>query len=389
LPSYLFAELDKARDELKSQGKKVIDLGVGDPDLPPPSMLVEKMKNELNNPAWHRYPPYEGTLEFRKEVAGFYSDRFGVSLDPENEVLGLIGSKEGIGHLSFAVLDHGDYGIIPDPGYPVYGNTVLLAGGEIFNLPLLEENNYLPDLTTIPSGILEKTKIIFLNYPNNPTGAMADLSFLEQAVDFAGKHDIILAYDNAYSEIYYDEDNRPASILQVPGAKAIAVEFNSLSKMFNVTGWRIGFAVGSPIVLKGLLKLKKNIDSGVFSAIGSAGAFALSSCRDEISKMRDIYRKRRDIMINSLNQAGLKVGPPPATFYIWGKIPGKVNSTTFCSNLLKESGVLITPGVGFGEHGEGYFRISLTCPDEDLKLGADRIIEFFKKQKKEITLPIE
>ncbi|MCL5038008.1 MAG: LL-diaminopimelate aminotransferase [Chloroflexi bacterium] len=380
LPHYLFGEVDKAKDELLSQGRRVMDLGIGDPDMPPSRRMVEELKSEIEKSEWHRYPPYAGTADFKQAAAEFYLDRFGVSLDPDSEVLGLIGSKEGIAHLPYAVLNPGDYSLVPDPAYPVYGNNTLLTGCMNYYMPLAEENSYLPDLDAIPSEILGKSKLMFLNYPNNPTGAVAPLSFLEKAVEFGRRNGIIIAYDNAYSEIYYDEADRPPSILEVKGAKDVAVEFNSLSKMFNVTGWRIGFAAGSVEILRNLLKLKKNIDSGVFSAIAATGAYGLRECRGDIEAMRKLYLKRRDLMTAALEEAGLEIKPPSATFYLWCKIPGGGDSTAFCKQLLEETGVLITPGVGFGKYGEGYFRISLTCPDEDLEAAAVEIVKFFNNR---------
>jgi len=373
LPPYLFAELERAKAEVMKQGKEVIDLGVGDPDLPPPSGLLEALKKALENPEYHCYPPYNGTAEFRRAVADYYRETFGVKLDPEKEILGLIGSKEGIAHLPFALLDEGDLVLVTDPGYPPYSSSVIMAGGKLQPVALKEENRFLPDLQAIPEEICQKAALFFLNYPNNPTGQAADLEFLTELVGWAKKHDIILAYDNAYADIVLE--GKPLSILQVEGAKEIAIEFMSLSKPFNITGWRLAFAAGNPEILEALLKFKKIVDSGAFCALQEAGVYALTREKSFPEQMREIYRKRKAILVEDLTPLGWEFYPTNATFYLWGKVPRGRKSFEYCREVLLKTGVLITPGIGFGAEGEGYFRISLTCPDKDLQKAVAKIKE--------------
>ncbi len=372
LPPYLFKELDRKRDEAISKGVDVIDLGVGDPDLPTPEPVVEEMKRAVQDSKNHRYPSYVGMIEFRKAVAEWYKNRFGVSLDPENEVLSLIGSKEGIAHFPLAFVNPGDIVLVPTPAYPVYNISTIFAGGTSFFMPLLEENHFLPDLSSIPTQIAEKAKIMFINYPNNPTSAVADKDFFKEVVEFAKKYGIIVCHDAAYTEISFD-GYVPPSILEVDGAKDVAVEFHSLSKTYNMTGWRIGFAVGNAELISALGAVKSNIDSGVFQAVQIAAIRALRLDRSWIKETVDIYKKRRDLLVEALNNIGLKVKPPKATFYLWIKVPEGYSSEGFASKLLDEAGIVVTPGNGFGEPGEGYIRISLTQKDERLKEAVDRI----------------
>ncbi|RLB10964.1 MAG: LL-diaminopimelate aminotransferase [Deltaproteobacteria bacterium] len=372
LPPYLFKELDRKRDEAISKGVDVIDLGVGDPDLPTPEPVVEEMKRAVQDSKNHRYPSYVGMIEFRKAVAEWYKNRFGVSLDPENEVLSLIGSKEGIAHFPLAFVNPGDIVLVPTPAYPVYNISTIFAGGTSFFMPLLEENHFLPDLSSIPTQIAEKAKIMFINYPNNPTSAVADKDFFKEVVEFAKKYGIIVCHDAAYTEISFD-GYVPPSILEVDGAKEVAVEFHSLSKTYNMTGWRIGFAVGNAELISALGAVKSNIDSGVFQAVQIAAIRALRLDRSWIKETVDIYKKRRDLLVEALNNIGLKVKPPKATFYLWIKVPEGYSSEGFASKLLDEAGIVVTPGNGFGEPGEGYIRISLTQKDERLKEAVDRI----------------
>ncbi len=372
LPPYLFKELDRKRDEAISKGVDVIDLGVGDPDLPTPEPVVEEMKKAVQDPMNHRYPSYSGMIEFRKAAAQWYENRFGVSLDPEQEVLSLIGSKEGIAHFPLAFVNPGDIVLVPTPAYPVYNIATIFAGGTSFFMPLLEKNHFLPDLSSIPTEIAEKTKIMFINYPNNPTSATADKDFFKEVVKFAKKHNIIVCHDAAYTEISFD-GYIPPSFLEVDGAKDVAVEFHSLSKTYNMTGWRIGFAVGNPELISALGAIKSNIDSGVFQAVQIAGIRALRLDKSWLKSTVNIYRKRRDMLVEALNNIGLRVEPPKATFYLWIKVPEDYSSEEFASKLLEKAGIVVTPGNGFGEPGEGYIRISLTQKDEKLKEAVARI----------------
>jgi LL-diaminopimelate aminotransferase len=359
LPPYLFAELDRKKQEVRARGIDIIDLGVGDPDRPTPKFIVDAMKREAAVPANHQYPSYEGLPEFRAAAARWYKRRFGVSLDPASEVVALIGSKEGIAHFPLAFVDPGDAVLVPDPGYPVYHIATMFAGGTSHFLPLTRENGFLPELDRVPAKILAKAKILFLNYPNNPTSAVADRAFYRKALAFAEEHDLIVAHDVAYTEIYFD-GNRPMSILELPGAKKRCIEFHSLSKTYNMTGWRIGFAVGNPALVGGLGKVKTNVDSGVFQAVQGAGIAALDSAPEVTDAIRKTYQGRRDVLIPGLRALGLDPVDPPATFYVWIPVPKGYTSTSFCTHLLTRAGIVTTPGNGFGKSGEGYVRIALT-----------------------------
>jgi LL-diaminopimelate aminotransferase len=371
LPPYLFASIDKMKQKAIEKGVDLIDLSIGDPDIPTPSHIVNAMKKAVQNPVNHRYPSYEGMLSFREAVSCWYKKRFGVKLDPHKEVLSLIGSKEGIGHIPLAFINPGDFVLVPSPGYPVYATGTLFAGGKSFFMPLKEENNFLPDLCVIPKNILKKTKIIFLNYPNNPTSATAPSQFFKQIINIAFKYNIIVCHDASYTEIYDNE--KPLSFMQIPGAKEAGIEFHSLSKTYNMTGWRIGFAVGNRDVLAGLGKVKTNLDSGVFQAIQEAAIVALNTDDDVLSKIRNVYRERRNALYSGLKKLGMHLIKPEATFYIWAKVPSKFDSMGFVSHLLNRAGVLATPGNGFGEEGEGYIRFALTAPVERIKEAVDRI----------------
>ncbi len=359
LPKYLFAEIDEMKRKKMEEGVKVIDFGVGDPDMPTPKHIVEAMKRAVEKPENHRYPSYEGTLEFRTAVAEFYERRKGVKLDPEKEVIALIGSKEGIAHLPLAFVNDGDYTIVPDPAYPVYYAGTILADGTPYRIPLKKENDFLPDFEDIPSDVAKKAKIMFLNYPNNPTTAVAEKDFIKSAVDFCIDNEIILAHDFAYGEITFD-GYRAKSFLEVENAFEVCIEFNSLSKTYNMTGWRIGFAVGNSDVLKGLLKVKTNVDSGVFQAVQEAGITALRSDDRVIDEICDVYKERRDLLVKGLREIGFKVDKPKATFYVWCEVPEGYTSVEFTKKLLDSAGILVTPGVGFGEYGEGFVRFALT-----------------------------
>lgn len=372
LPPYLFKELDRKRDEKIAEGVDVIDLGVGDPDLPTPKPIVDAIKEAVEDPRNHRYPSYSGMIEFRKEVARWYEKRFGVKLDPEDEVIALIGSKEGIAHFPLAFVNPGDITLVPSPAYPVYNISTIFAGGTSHFMPLLEENEFLPDLSSIPNDIAEKAKILFINYPNNPTSATASKEFFQEVIRFAKKYEIIVVHDAAYTEITFDGYIAP-SFLELDEAKDVGIEFHSLSKTYNMTGWRIGFAVGNRELVSALGAVKSNIDSGVFQAIQIAGIRALRLEETWVQNIVSVYKRRRDMMVDALNSIGLKVRPPKATFYLWVKVPDGYTSESFASKLLDEAGIVVTPGNGFGDPGEGYIRISLTQRDERLSEAVRRI----------------
>jgi len=355
LPPYLFAELDEMKIKKEREGVKVIDFGVGDPDIPTPKHIIEAMKKAVENPENHRYPSYEGKEEFREAVQNFYKRRKGVDVDTEN-IIALIGSKEGIAHLPLAFVNNGDYVIYTEPGYPVYFSSTVFAGGKPFELPLREENGFLPDLESIPTDVARKAKIMFLNYPNNPTTAVAEMDFIREAVDFCNDYGIILAHDAAYSEVTFDY--RAKSFLEYDAAFECVIEFGSLSKTYNMTGWRIGYALGNEEAVKGLLKVKTNIDSGVFGAIQDAAIAALNGDDSVIEENNKIYKERRDVFVEGLNRLGFDVEKPKATFYLWVKV--NMPSIEFAKRLLDEAGILVTPGVGFGKSGEGFVRIALT-----------------------------
>lgn len=372
LPPYLFAAIDSMKQEALSRGVDLIDLSIGDPDIPTPGHIVRSMKQAVSRPSNHRYPSYEGMFSFREAVAAWYRRRFRVTLDPQSEVLSLIGSKEGIGHIPLAFVNPGDIVLVPSPGYPVYPVGTLFAEGESHLMPLLEKNNFLPDFSAIPQSVLKKAKLLFINYPNNPTSAVAGKTFYEKVVGLAERHNIIVCHDAAYSEIYYD-GRRPMSFMQVKGAKDVGIEFHSLSKTYNMTGWRIGFAVGKKEVIAGLGKIKTNLDSGVFQAIQEASITALQTEEPTLSKIRAIYQERRDALYNGLKKLGFHAIKPRATFYLWTRVPQGFDSSGFVSHLLDKAGVLGTPGNGFGKPGEGYIRFALTVPVKRIREAVERI----------------
>lgn len=374
LPPYLFAEIDNMKHKELEKGREIIDLGVGDPDQPTPKFILETMGRMLEISKFHRYPSYIGSSEFRLAVTRWFFNRFNVSLCPATEVISLIGSKEGIGHFPLAFINPGDKVLIPDPGYPVYFSGTVFAGGKPERFPLLEQNQFLPDLKKLKTK-LKKTKLIFINYPNNPTSAQANDEFQKELIDLAHKNDFIIAQDAAYSEIYFDDDSKPKSILEFDGAIDVAVEFHSLSKTFNMTGWRVGFAAGNKDLISGLGQVKKNVDSGVFGAIQSAAITALDNGSFSSDEIRNLYKARREILLPALEEQGLEVYPSNTTFYLWIKCPDKFDSMKMTKHLLKEAGIISTPGVGFGEAGEGYIRLSLTSPTEDIRRAADLIKE--------------
>ncbi len=374
LPPYLFAEIDKMINKAKSEGMDVINFGIGDPDQPTPQNIVNKMREAVQDPTTHSYPSYEGLVEYRKAVSNYYKDRFDVDLEPNTEVVSLIGSKEGIAHLPLCYINPGDCALIPDPGYPVYKTSILLADGNTIMIPLKKENEFLPDLAKIEVESAEKAKIFFLNYPNNPTSAVANLDFFKEVIAFAKKYNIIIAHDAAYTDIYLDK-NAPHSILEVEGAKDVAVEFNSLSKPFNMTGWRIGWACGNKDVIESLGRLKTNIDSGIFEAIQYAGIEALSNSKKSIIEMRKLYKKRRDLIVDGLTKLGWNIKANKATFYLWVEVLEDLTSSEFSKKLFKKTGVFFTPGIGWGDYGENYLRIALTVNSDRIKEAIKRIEE--------------
>jgi LL-diaminopimelate aminotransferase len=372
LPPYLFKEIDRKKAEVRSRGVDIIDLGVGDPDLPTPEHIIRALKRAADDPANHRYPSYSGLNTFKETVAEWYRERFGVVLDASTEVVSLIGSKEGIAHFPLAFINPGDLALVPSPAYPVYNIATIFAGGESFFMPLLSENRFLPDLKSIPEEIAARAKILFINYPNNPTSAIADLDFFKQVVAFAEKHDILVCHDAAYTEMAFD-GYRPPSFLEVEGAKEVGIEFHSLSKTYNMTGWRIGFAVGNPIAVEGLGAIKSNIDSGVFQAVQVAGIEAIKGDQACVEEMSRIYTERRDVMVRGLRDSGFEVETPKATFYLWIKVPEGYSSAQLATRLLEEAGLVVTPGNGFGEPGEGYFRMALAQKKERLEEAVKRL----------------
>lgn len=372
LPPYLFQEIDRLKAELIAQGVDVINLGVGDPDLPTPKHIIEELQRASEDPSNHQYPSYSGMNDFKVSVAHWYGRRFGVELDPLKEVITLIGSKEGIAHLPLAFINPGDIALVPTPAYPVYQVATMFAGGDSYFMPLLHKNRFLPDLEAIPDDVAQQAKLMFINYPNNPTGATAERDFYEKAVDFARKFDLIVCHDAAYTEMSFDS-YKPMSFLEVPGAKEVGIEFHSLSKTYNMTGWRLGFAVGNAKVLEGLGQVKSNIDSGAFNAVQWAGILALEGDQSCVNEMQKIYQQRRDVLIAGLKSVGLKPDIPKATFYVWCPTPNGYTSKDFSALLLRDAGIVTTPGSGFGEPGEGYVRLALTVPKERLEEAVQRI----------------
>ena len=376
LPPYLFATIDKMKQETLAKGVDLIDLSIGDPDIPTPGHIVEAMKVAVEKPQHHRYPSYEGMLSFREAVAAWYKRRFDVTIDPVTEALSLIGSKEGIGHVPLAFVEPGDTVLVPSPGYPVYPVSVMFAGGKSHIMPLREENGFLPDFKAIPEETLHKAKMMFINYPNNPTSTIASRPFYEEVIRLADKYNIIVCHDAAYSEIYFDGE-KPLSFMQLDGAKEVGIEFHSLSKTYNMTGWRIGFAVGNPQVIAGLGKIKSNLDSGVFQAIQEASITALNTDETILSGIRKTYQDRRDALYEGLRGIGIEVAKPKASFYLWAKVPKQFDSSGFVAHILEKSGILTTPGNGFGAPGEGYVRFALTVPVERMKEAVERLRKAF------------
>ncbi len=375
LPPYLFAEIDRKKNELVEKGVDVIDLGVGDPDIPTPEHIVESLREAAGNPEHHRYPSYVGMPSFRRAAADWYEKRFGVSLDPAKQVVTLIGSKEGIAHAPLAFLDPGDVALVPDPGYPVYPVSTTFAGGVPYAMPLLKENDFLPDLDAIPAEVAERAVMMFLNYPNNPTTVLANEGFFGEVVDFARKNEILICHDAAYTEIAFYGKN-PLSFLEIPGAMDVGIEFHSLSKTFSMTGWRLAFAAGNERAIAGLGKIKTNIDSGAFQAVQEAGITALENSSVGLEERKEVYRERLEIFCRGLEEAGISYTQPDATFYVWFEVPEGISSSEFCARMLSEAGVVVTPGNGFGDCGEGYARVSVTFDTQRIEQAAERIAKF-------------
>ncbi|ALC90715.1 aminotransferase [Bacillus sp. FJAT-18017] len=379
IPPYLFAEINKKKAAMAEAGIDIIDLGIGDPDLPTPAHIIEKLVEESKDPRNLKYPSFIGIKEYREAVADYYKGHFGVSLDPNTEVLALIGSKEGIAHIVPTLVDPGEYVLIPDPSYPVYRMATLLANGQCYNMPLLKENNFQPDFEEIPQDILTKSKLMFLNYPGNPTAATVDIDFFKKAIEFGAKNGIPIAHDSAYNMVTFGEYKAP-SILQVEGAKDIAVEFGSLSKTYCMTGFRIGYVAGNKEIIQALSILKSNTDTGQFTPIQKAAAHALTGDQSCISSYNHIYQERLTAMVEGLRTIGVEVEPPKGSFFIWAPVPDGYTSAEFVTNVLEQTGVILTPGNAFGPSGEGYFRVSLSVPTERLFEAVNRI-----KQKLKIT----
>ena len=372
LPPYLFAEIDKIIKEKRDQGLDVISLGIGDPDIPTPKGIIDEIQDEAENPVNHQYPSSYGMDLFREAVADFYMDRFSVKIDPANEVIPLLGAKEGIANIAYTYVDPGDYVLVPDPSYPVYSIGTMFAGGQTHIMPMEEKNDYIIDLDKIDKDIAEKAKLMHVNYPNNPTSAICGIDFYERLAEFALKNNIIVCHDNAYSDTYFG-DNSPVSFLNASGSKEVGIEFYSLSKTFNMTGWRIGCAVGNREVIASLGKYKTNVDSGVFNAVQYAAIKAFKNYREYSSENNKIYKKRREMVTGILDNIGIDYYKSNATIYVWAKVPEGHTSKSFAKLILDEANVVVTPGSAYGKFGEGYFRISLTISDDRLREALDRI----------------
>ncbi len=372
IPPYLFAQIDAKIAEARAKGIDIISLGIGDPDTPTIPTVIEAMHKAIDDAKTHDYPPYNGTKDFREASCDWMKERFGVELDADTEMLANIGSKEAIAHVFFAYVDCGDYTLCPDPGYPVYQNATILAGGTPYSMPLLAENKFIPDLDAIPEEVAKKSKLMFLNYPNNPTGAVCDLEFFKKAVAFCKKYDILLCHDQAYCEMTYDGYVAP-SVLEVEGAKDIAIEFFSHSKSYNMTGWRVGFVAGNKDAIKALGTIKNNIDSGVFKAIQVAAIEAYKAPKEQIEALNIMYKERKEVMEAGLRELGWDIEPSKATFYLWLPVPKGFTSEQFVSKMLEEAHVVVPPGNGYGKYGEGFFRIALTKPVDVLKEALKRM----------------
>ena len=372
VPPYLFVEISRKIAKKKAEGVNVISFGIGDPDLETPPRVIDELRQTALDPVNHRYPETDGLPEYRKAVSDWYRRRFGVSLDSDKEILPLIGAKEGIGHASFCFIDPGDIALVPDPGYPVYSVGTWFSGGECHWMPLKEENGWVPDLTAIPSDVAKRAKVIWLNYPNNPTGAVVESDYLKEVVQFAKEFDIAVMYDAAYTEVAFD-GYRPISFMEIPGAIDVGLEFHSLSKSYNMTGWRLGSAVGNQDMIEALMVIKSNLDSGVPNAVQYMGIEALKISDHEIESRNTIYQQRRDKVVSALEKMGLEVTSPKAGLNVWAKVPVGYTSAQFAEILLEERDVVVTAGIGYGPSGEGYIRLSLTISESDLSEGLDRL----------------
>ena len=373
IPPYLFAEINRQRQALQAQGVDVINLSVGDPDRPTPMHIVQAMHEAIDDPTTHNYPPYQGMPEFRQAAAAWMARRFGVTdLDPDLEIIASIGSKEAIHNTFLAFVEPGDYTLIPDPGYPVYRTATIFAGGEPYTMPLCAERGYLPDLSVIPDAVAERTKLLWINYPSNPTGSIASLEFFAELVAYCQKYQILLCHDHAYAEMAYD-GYKPPSVLQVPGAKDIAIEFHSLSKSYNMTGWRVGFVAGNAYGIKGLSQVKTNVDSGLFKAVQQAAIAGFGTSEVELQQVMAIYQNRRDLIVAGLQSLGWPIDPPKATLYVWVPVPPGYTSTEFVTLLMDKCGIVVAPGIGYGSCGDGYFRIALTIAAERMHEAIERM----------------
>jgi LL-diaminopimelate aminotransferase len=373
IPPYLFAEINRKREELVAKGVDIINIGVGDPDVPTPVRIVQAMHEAIDNPSTHNYPPYQGTKDYRQAAVEWMERRFGVTgLNPDTEVVSSIGSKEAIHNTFLAFVEPGDYTLIPDPGYPVYRTSTIFAGGEPYVMPLKAQNNFLPDLSAIPEEVARSAKLLWINYPNNPTGALATLEFFKELVGYCRQYDILLCHDHAYAEMAYD-GYKPPSVLQVEGAKDIAIEFHSLSKSYNMTGWRVGFVVGNATGIKGLSQVKTNVDSGVFKAIQQAAIAGFQTTEQELQEVVSVYQNRRNIIVEGLRSLGWSLEAPKATLYVWVSVPKGYSSIEFVTLLLDECGIIVPPGNGYGAAGEGFFRIALTVADERMREAIQRM----------------
>ncbi|MDR1511832.1 MAG: LL-diaminopimelate aminotransferase [Endomicrobium sp.] len=372
LPPYLFIEIDRKKKEAIEKGKDIISLGVGDPDLPTPKHIIEAIKKAVVKPVNHKYPFGAGLLSYREAICKWYKKRFNVNLSTD-EICALIGSKEGIGHIHLGFINPGDIVLVPEPSYPVYNTGTIFSDGIPYFMPLLEKNNFLPDLDIIPDDVLKKAKLIFINYPNNPTAAVMPKEFYLKLVEFAEKNNIIVASDAAYSEIYYDENEKPCSFLEFPGAKEVGVEFHSLSKTYNMTGWRIGWVCGNKDIVAGVTKVKDNYDSGVFQAVQEAAVAALTSSQECVENFRKIYKERRNVLVEGLRKLGWQVNLPKASFYVWVKIPKGYTSSQTVSKIFDLAAIVCTPGSGMGKSGEGYVRFALTVSVPRIKEAIKRI----------------
>ncbi len=374
LPPYIFSEINAIKADAQKRGISLLSLAIGDPDQPTPEAIVRKLQEAMANPENHVYSPYEGTMAFKLAVADWVKERFNVTVNPETEVMALIGSKEGIAHFPLAFVNPGDKCLYPSPGYPIFQTAISLAGGIPIPVPHRVENGFIPDLHELESLlVLHKPKYLLINFPCNPTSAVVNREFLTELVFLVRKYQTILVSDNAYSEMYYAEEDKPLSILEIPGAMDVAIEFQSFSKTFNMTGWRIAYAIGNAKLVAGLLRAKTNIDSGPLLAVQEASIYALKNGKVLCEPIRDIYRKRRKIILEGLDKLGIKYLYPKATFFIWAEVPGSESSMEFTKRLIEKEGLVVTPGIGFGKEGDKYFRLALTVPDDSLESAIERL----------------